>query len=268
MAALTSLSAEVWGLPTLDDRLVSREAMSGALRGILDSADFWSFYIIRSRLDWDTGDIQSPGLVIRKGESVELGHQLDLRLIKSRRVRLVVSWTDGGSVGIDVTARTYDVLTPSSTTKLRMKEFDSAIKSGAAYRFISPGFAFLFLVWPFAIALAAFVVTFFTDPATQHYIFHNNPAAVVPAPPKWVDPVLTAAVYSYPLALLVSGFILYVRFASGGLRLKREIVNPSSFLSVLYKVRTEGLRVENWRQLVIGIMMGVLITVLTIWFKK
>ncbi|HYS37354.1 MAG TPA: hypothetical protein VEO01_17185, partial [Pseudonocardiaceae bacterium] len=62
--------------------------------------------------------------------------------------------------------------------------------------------------------------------------------------------------------------IVFIRVTSGGLRIRREVGAKTSILSLLYKLRTQGFRFENMRQVIVGVLIGVGVALLTTWFVR
>jgi len=256
-------------LTKLGTRLVSRLVMSGALRAVTESADHWAFLVLRSPLDWETGVTQAAGLAIKTGEEIELSDNLDLRLVKSKRTRLLLHWSDGGIVLVDLTLRRYSVIAPSALARQHMNEFKNAIKLGAASALITPKFINFLLTWPFLLILAALAQVAIQDEEYRHYLFGPFDAArVEPHLPAWYEGVGPTARLLYLLSFLAALAIGYVRLKSGGLRVWPNALTKISFLGILYRLRTEGLRLENWRQIATGVIIGVLIAVMTFWFAN
>lgn len=259
------------GAKVLDSRLASRAVLGEALKTLTDDADFWTFHIARSQFDWEKGVEQSSGVVIRKGQQIELGKNLDIRLVRSRRVHLVVSWDDGGSVHMDITGRIHHILTPSQSAKQGIDQFESAMKQGRSSPLITPGFAALLVFLPLVIIFTGLIFAYFIDPTMRHSLVvesAKNSPTYSSYQPHWLSSVSTFAVLTWPITLTASGLIMSTRFATGGLRINKSEDIRTSFRMLLYRMRSESSRFDNWRQILIGATGGVLIAFLTFWFKK
>ena len=252
----------------MQSRLAARAAMANALRTLTAEVDHWSFYVVRSQMNWDTGEPQPPGLVIHKGEPLDLSDQLDQRLVRSKRVRLALCWPDGGAVEVDLTSRTSRILAPSDSVVPRMKQFDKDLRVGSASRFFTPGAGLLLIFLPLVLNMPVWLGTLYLDQANRDYYLHHNPGAAKPGLTPLEETVASWSMYVYPPALIAALVILWARYVSGGLRIRRDIVSKASFLSFVYKVRTEGLRGESLRQIFIGVAVGLGVALLTFWFAK
>lgn len=240
--------------------------MSDALKRLTQGADHWAFYIRRSPLDWDTGAEQSEGLSILKGDSIELDEPLDERLVRSRQVQLVVSWHDGGSALVDVTGRSYRILTPSQSARETLASFSKKFKSEKGKRMYRPALIGALFTFPFTVGFPIFFLASLVDPEARRTVWLDDDPNNKMVAPAWADTCLTVALILYPFALAYASWLLYRRVRSGGLRVWRPAFTRMSLLTLLYRVKSEGIRLEFWRQILPGVVIGVLIALLTFWF--
>jgi hypothetical protein len=226
-------------------------------------------FIERSRISWNTGEAQSPGLVIHKGEDLDLSETLDFRLVGSKKVEIILSWPDGGSALMNLTDRGHRFITSSPSATERINEFEAELKLGAGSRIFTFGLGLMLALWPLTAFIPAFFVTIFTDPATRRYIFTNGSAST-PAPPipHWADEYLRIIIYFWPAALVFAVTIAYTRIRSGGLRIRRNTEIQLSWLAFLYRLRSEGLRIDNWRPIFIGAISAAISALVTVWFSR
>ncbi len=241
--------------------------MSEALSKVVEDADFWVFHVERSQLDWGTGTAQSPRLVIRKGEPIELSGTLDPRLVKSKRVRLIASWKDGGTIDVNLTRQTLVILIPSDSASQKMKQFNTDVVSGVGSRWLTPGTAGFLSILPLLVALIGYTISYIADRNFRRVA--NTGDRNIPYPPSfWFDHIGAVAWYTWPLTLAGAIAIVFIRVTSGGLRIRREVGAKTSILSLLYKLRTQGFRFENMRQVIVGVLIGVGVALLTTWFVR
>lgn len=247
--------------------LVGPQVMVASLKALLDSADKWSIYLNRSPLDWSTGQRQSTGLILSKGDGLNLSGVPDVRLMRARRVRIVLSFPDQGAALIDLTRRETTYIISSPDAKAKIKAFDEALRSGQrrsifgrqlGLHLLDVGLLLFFLLSGIAIL---------TDPGWRAYFADRTGA--VPAPetvPLWmIWPTIGLLAFTL-VGALIALISTVIRIMSGGLRVWPESLTRVSGLTLLYRIRAEGLRVDNWRQLAVGVLIGILIAVATFWF--
>lgn len=240
--------------------------MASALRDLTDSASYWSFHLIRSSVDLSTGEKQSPGLILYKGDEVDLNDDLDERLIRSRVARLMVSWEDGGSVDINLTGRSYERVTPSPSVKVHMDQFEKAINDAPAVRWTSTGLIALLVLWPILAGMILAAIATILDPAMQA-AFLDRKSTKLPMP-GWADETMKNLIYFWPVTLVASIPLGAYRTTSGGLKVGKKTPLSESLLLFFFRVRSELQRIESWRQVIITVVTGVLVGLLTVWLTK
>src|SRR6202035_5545928 len=147
------------------------------------------------------------------------------------------------------------------------KQFDTDIVSGAGSRWLTPGIAGFLLAWPILVGAIGFFISLAVDKNFRRVA--NSVDRSIPYPPSfWVDHLAAVGWYTWPLTLAGAIAIVFIRVASGGLRIRREVGAKTSMLSLLYKLRTQGFRFENMRQVIVGVLIGVGVALLTTWFVR
>jgi len=237
------------------------EVFQEALRDLLDEADHWSIFIERSRINWDTGEQQQRGLVFHKGDDdfTLNDEKLDTRIVRSKYVEVVLSWSDGGAAILNLTSRDWRAINRSPSLKKNIERFEKKIKEGAASRFLTAGFALFLAMLPILTYIALATLALLLGPAGRAYLVSNSSAGTPSPPaPAWFVEITPVIFISWPFAIAIATGIQILRSKSGGLRIRPNIEAHLSLLALIYRLRTEGLRVENWRQIGTGIIIAII----------
>lgn len=174
---------------------------------------------------------------------------------------------------LDLTRRTVQTLTWSPSLGARLWQLRDELRNGAKSRVFTTGIAVALALWPFVTSAPVYFVTSFVDPAMRRYHSSGYRSSVElsvndrpPAPiPDWLTTFIEIAVYTWPIALILAAVIGVTRISSGGCRLWPDSLSRMYVLNLFYRVRSEVARVENWRQIALGVMTGILLTILTAW---
>jgi hypothetical protein len=128
------------------------------------------------------------------------------------------------------------------------------VPSGMLLLVIAP-----FLIWIFLLAIASLVDSAFRDGLL---------AGGIPPYPGWRVFLTGVDVYLWPLWLAAALAVALIRKLSGGLRVWPRYMSRLHLLGLLRRLRSEGARFDNWRQIIIGVVIGVGSALLTFWFTK
>lgn len=94
-----------------------------------------------------------------------------------------------------------------------------------------------------------------------------GPVADLPFP-RWLKGWADVSFVTWILLLIRAAIVVVRRMRSGGLRIKRKTDVRPTFLQFRYKVRTELLRVENWRTIWTGGVVSIVTATLTLLLSK
>lgn len=252
----------------LTDRLVDESLMQAALLELLAGADRAFFCVTRGRVDSETGQTQDAAVVIDRTEMNDAAGNLARSLRRCRKIVLVATWPDNGSMSVNLTARTFEVLSRTDGVDDGLLKFAATLKEGGRSRFVMPGTALLLALWPVPILFVAYIVATVTDPAYRAYSLGDIQTR--PPEPKipWMDTVGTISVVTWPPALVVALAIVSIRALSGGLRLWPEYLSQVRAMSIFYRLRTESVRGDSWRTIFVGIVIGFGSALLSVWFTR
>lgn len=253
----------------MHNKIVTPEALGEALEDFVKTADSWTFHISRPRIDWDSGDGQQESIILRPNDDVKLNPELDPRLVRSRKVYLSAQWPDGGSAVTDLTERSYQVLTGSEQSHEAISTFNKKLHKNGI-RFTGPGTVALMLLWPILLWVAAIIVGTEFDPILRES-FENRPqqpgeSHPTPIPP-WLHDTMSVSVIIWPFTILVGLALFALRTYCGGLRVKRASVSKLSLFMIIYRLRSELLRVDNWRTIMTGVVIAAAGTLFGMWIK-
>ena len=253
----------------LTDRLVDEPVMSAALRELLIDTDRWILCVDRSPISWETGERQVPYFVLHENGDMQFGDALDSRLVRSRRVNIVASWSDGSVAVVDLRGRRYDSLTLSPLVVQRMNQFNAALKAGDRSRLYTPAVIALLALWPIfgamAIAIIALTVDVAQDPVFRANLFNDSYERPSSQLPEWARTVAYYMGVLWPLSLPIAIGLSVARLLSGGLRTWPKAFSRFSILSLFYRIRAETTRVENWRSIGVGATIAVISVLVTLW---
>ncbi|MFJ6676553.1 hypothetical protein ACIQMJ_36080 [Actinosynnema sp. NPDC091369] len=248
-------------------RLLSRESLSKGLNELLIDAEHWIIQVQRSQFDWDSGSQQEPALTFRKGDDLELSPNLDPRLIKSKRVKLLAFWSDGGAISINFTDGRIDVILESPSTDERVANFNETVSVGAASRFLSAGWALILFLWPFLIGMMGYAAGTAFDSNFRTWALDQGRKDKAP-PSEVADTIVQIGFYTWPIGLALALMIGYVRLMSGGLKVKRTLFTTTSVLQFIYRLRKETFRRDGLRQIWVASAAGIIVALATVWFVK
>jgi len=204
--------------------------------------------------------------VLKNNDNVGMnGEVLDERLRRARRVVVFVSWGDQSAVTVDLRARRIDQLAWSANLGERLWRLQDDLRAGSKSRLVTDGWAWALALWPLVL-LPAFFLAVIVDPELRQFILAEAPAEGAEAPiPQWLFNIRLPVLVTWPLALIVAMCIVGVRLTPGGCRVWPRALSNVFALNLLYRIRAEGFRIENWRTLIFGVLTGFLLTALTAW---
>src|SRR5664280_542230 len=251
----------------LVSRLVSPEAMSKAHRSLFRSSQRYFVVVTRSGLNWDTGDLQSPTLLLTESDDIEL-ENLDPRFLKARRIEITSMLTDGGLLRLRLdwaSPSKWEVLNESPQTRTALRAFDDALKEGIRSRLLVNGpFLLAVLVcWPFIWRVASRSLVLFLDPGYRKYVnatpaYRQGHTEVVP---WWVSATWRLAIYSWPATLLGVGIIQAIFYKAGALKVWPESLSVGSRLRIAYRVRVGLPAWLGWDKMVPAVIGAVITAV-------
>lgn len=246
-------SRKRWTAFRLTRRLVTPECLRIGLKNLLSNATRYTLVIRRSSFNWDTGETQVPELVLFESGHLSLDATLDPVLLKSRRVLLLLSVSDGGTARINLSTRQVSVWADTLELRRALESFNQHLRSGARSRFITPGWALFVAVIPVLWVILLVAIEDFVD--------HKAYQAYKALP--WQYDLGRPIILLWPAFLLICLVITIVIIRSGPLRIWPDSFTVKALFRTAYKIRFGEASRRNLMTIFVAVITGVLVYLLT-----
>jgi hypothetical protein len=243
-------------------RLVSPGVMHEALQGLVGDARRYTLIIKRSRINWETGQLQSVDLVLRESDDIFSSPELDPRLQRARKVTLFIEYNDGGIAFIDLTSyRSWQKLVETETLNRKILAFNRTLKDQAGTGWLTFSRALGIALFPLALLIASAII--YTSLAPNVHRAKDNSVIY----PYWMHVIILAILYSWPVFVLAGIGIVLVILRSGALRIWPEYLTLGSMVQTLIRLRSTIVVPGNINAIVVGIALSIFTAVVT-WVVK
>jgi hypothetical protein len=239
------------------EKLVSPEAMQHALADLFQDCRQYLIVVDRGKMNWDTGEIQSPVVVVTEASPLE-HDRLDMRLLKAHKIRSINTYSDGGVLEVLLPSRQWDLLNDSQQARNALRQFDGALKTGIRSRVITLNIAAFLAVLPFGLLVLEYALALIVDPAFDK---GRTSTPAVPGPP-WLNPVAQLTFYSWPIFLILSLIIFLILRKAGALRIWPELLTAKTLLQTAYRIRVSVPAALTSRNVVGGIAVAVVTAII------
>lgn len=247
----------------LTRRIVTQESMSSAINNLLSDTQRYVIVVNQKGRNRQSGKPQSPVEIINEGEPVALGGRLDTRLRYSRGVKILLVQDDGGVGAVDLSLRTWESWSRSSSLTTRMLSFNRSLLEGACTRFVGPSPALLAMLAPVYLCAIAFFSWALSTPSNRRAAFDTTSATQNITTPAWLTDFLSISIHLWPVFIFLAAFIYIAYGMSGSLRVWPEALTNNSISQAIFDFRRDFVKSKTLISIMSGIIGGILVAVFT-----
>lgn len=248
--------------------LVSAEALRAALQTLLADTERYIITVKRSSFNWDSGKDQNTEFTMFEDEKLDLVDAIDPRLLRSRRVTIVVADKEKGVAKIDLTARSWEIVSSGSAIRNKLISANVQLLEGVRSKFITPGYIAMTMLAPLWSSLLLIIIWSFVSSRGRHLNDAKpfSQAAFNAAVPHWIEVYARTLIILWPLFIFISLMMIAARLLSGGLRIWPESFTVKSIFGALYRIRISTFTAGNTAVIITGIIIAVVSSLITILF--
>ena len=136
----------------LTPRLVNETVAYEAVVSLAKRSSHCTISIQRPAFDYKNGREYSPkALTLNKEDIEKFDTKISSLIIRSRDVKILANFSDGGIILVRPTLREWEYIYESNEARSAVLEFGRHLEGGAVSSLMTPGWGFFFAFWPLSV---------------------------------------------------------------------------------------------------------------------